>query len=252
MASKRVTIKELAAEAGVSIATVSYVLNNRTDQKISEEKRKKILQLANLYHYIKNPAAASLASGHHGLVSLIFDMDTAALPLANKSIIADRLTRAFLAKGYRVCLEPAGSLPDGSMVDAIVAVGLSAERFREVGNNVFIPLISVDSLVGGDWLFNVIYDDYDLYDGQTLVCLPVASSELMNYFREHFDVRVVTSLAEYQREPLGCYVRDPALLPYLREGDVGKDCFGETKIAKVVETTLSSINEEGASVHCKI
>ena len=252
MASKRVTIKELAAEAGVSIATVSYVLNNRTDQKISEEKRKKILQLANLYHYIKNPAAASLASGHHGLVSLIFDWDEGTLPLANKAIIADRLTRAFAKRGYRLCLEPSGSLPDGSMVDAIVAIGLSAERFRQVGNNIFIPLISVDSLVGGDWLFNVIYDDYDRYEGQTLACLPIASEELLGYFRTHFDLRIVTGLDQYRDLPEGCYVRDPALLPYLREGDVGIDCFTEAKLAKIVEVTLSSINEEGASVHCKI
>ena len=45
---KKVTVKDVAREAGVSVATVSYIMNNRTDQKISEATRKKVLQIANL------------------------------------------------------------------------------------------------------------------------------------------------------------------------------------------------------------
>ena len=37
MARDKVTIREVANAAGVSIATVSYVINNRTDVKISNE-----------------------------------------------------------------------------------------------------------------------------------------------------------------------------------------------------------------------
>ena len=38
---KRVTIEEIANLAGVSITTVSFVLNNRDEQKISEETKRK-------------------------------------------------------------------------------------------------------------------------------------------------------------------------------------------------------------------
>jgi DNA-binding LacI/PurR family transcriptional regulator len=44
----KITIKDIAREAGVSIATVSYVLNNKTEERISEETRKKVLQIINL------------------------------------------------------------------------------------------------------------------------------------------------------------------------------------------------------------
>lgn len=43
---KRITIKDVAREAGVSVATVSYVMNNRTDIQISEKTRKKFCKSA--------------------------------------------------------------------------------------------------------------------------------------------------------------------------------------------------------------
>ena len=38
---KKVTIRDVAKEAGVSVATVSYIMNDRKDVKISSETRKK-------------------------------------------------------------------------------------------------------------------------------------------------------------------------------------------------------------------
>ncbi|RSL29710.1 LacI family transcriptional regulator [Salibacterium salarium] len=54
----KVTMKDIAKEADVSIATVSHVINET--KHISEDKYKKIMQLINKYNYIPNSTARNL------------------------------------------------------------------------------------------------------------------------------------------------------------------------------------------------
>ena len=61
--TKKATIRDVAREAGVSVATVSYVLNNRPNQKISDDTKKKVLQIANLLQYSPSFAAKQLTTG---------------------------------------------------------------------------------------------------------------------------------------------------------------------------------------------
>ena len=54
------TIKDVAKRAGVSIATVSYVMNN--DLRISEATAKKVRQAAEELNYLASGIARSLKS----------------------------------------------------------------------------------------------------------------------------------------------------------------------------------------------
>ena len=59
---QRTTIKDIAAAAGVSHTTVSYVLNKNPNQKISDKTRRKVIETARNLNYIPNENARSLRS----------------------------------------------------------------------------------------------------------------------------------------------------------------------------------------------
>ena len=66
----RATLKDVAAAAGVSVTTVSLVLNNRP-ARVSEEKRKAIADAAKKLNYVPNQSARSLVTKQSQLVALI-------------------------------------------------------------------------------------------------------------------------------------------------------------------------------------
>jgi DNA-binding LacI/PurR family transcriptional regulator len=61
------TIKDVAREAGVSIATVSYVINNK-DSNISEDTRRLVLEAIERIGYTPNATARNLKSRHTRLI----------------------------------------------------------------------------------------------------------------------------------------------------------------------------------------
>lgn len=66
----KVTIKDIAREAGLSIGAVSQVLNDRPC-RVSAEKRARIHELAQKYNYIANQAARSLVTKKTHMLALI-------------------------------------------------------------------------------------------------------------------------------------------------------------------------------------
>ena len=66
---KKVTLKDIANELGVTVGTVSHVLNGIDD--ISEETKLRVLDAARRMGYISNGLAASLRSGKTKTVALI-------------------------------------------------------------------------------------------------------------------------------------------------------------------------------------
>lgn len=68
---RRVTSVDVAREAGVSQTTVSYVLNNVTHQKISEETRQRIFAAVDKLGYTPSAAARTLRTGRSNIVLLL-------------------------------------------------------------------------------------------------------------------------------------------------------------------------------------
>ena len=96
MATPRSTSTDIARLAGVSRATVSYVLNSRKDQSISEATRERVLAAARQLNYVPNAASRALRGGTSHLVMLI----NSGVPWStNVTEIEDELTRLVAESG---------------------------------------------------------------------------------------------------------------------------------------------------------
>lgn len=65
------TTADVAREAGVSRATVSYVLNDRRDVRVGEDTRRRVLEIARRLGYSGSPAARALRTGRGDVVLLL-------------------------------------------------------------------------------------------------------------------------------------------------------------------------------------
>ena len=65
---RKVTMKDIAKDVGVSVATVSYVLNYSEKEKISHDTRLKVFEAVKRLGYVPNMAAKSLASKSSSII----------------------------------------------------------------------------------------------------------------------------------------------------------------------------------------
>ena len=70
--TKKPTIKDVAQKAGVSIATVSFVLNKRPGQAISKQVSRRVLEAAVELNYHPNASAAGLARKRTQNITIVF------------------------------------------------------------------------------------------------------------------------------------------------------------------------------------
>lgn len=102
--AKSITIKDIAREAGVSIALVSFVMNNRVEAdgkqkyRVSESTKEKILEVARRLNYQPSSAARMLRKGRTHVIGVILS------DLANifYGVIAKELEKKAHQHGYTV------------------------------------------------------------------------------------------------------------------------------------------------------
>lgn len=156
--TKKVTIEEIANLAGVSITTVSFVLNNREDQKISEETKKKVLQIVNLLGYRPSSFAKNIRkSKEKKIIAVYTPFSDDPLKKALVGDILENIVHYFSPIQYGVIfLNDQNEKID--IADAIVAFDLTKNNFHHFGENNFIPLIAVDSLIDDPVFFQITSD----------------------------------------------------------------------------------------------
>src|SRR5712692_8438782 len=120
-----VTLKDIAARVGVSIATVSRILNGReTGGLIREETRQKVFAVADELGYRPNLLARGLRGSHSSLIGVIVrDIADPFMSAALKGIHGVAVKR-----GYRLFLgnaeQPNTAIDYGAMFDQSHADGI--------------------------------------------------------------------------------------------------------------------------------
>lgn len=164
---KPVTIGDIAKEAGVSKATVSYIINNRQDVKISDETRKKVLQICNLRQYAPSPIARALISADSrtdNVIGIYFNQR--AYTFYRKAETLDlicKLQNCLFKHNYRTqILSPieSKSIHVQENIDGILCIDLTEEQFYTLKESYYVPIVAIDMTIK-DSLFYKSYNDFN-------------------------------------------------------------------------------------------
>lgn len=146
---KKATMKDIAQAAGVSITTVSKILNN-VDMHISEATREKVLGLVQEYNYIPNQIAKGLRSNNSNTIGVVtYDISD---PYVSE--ILKGIESICKANGISVLVcntrpEKSSELEDlrflsSKMVDGIIFLRSLSARNEEWVSRIKTPIIVVD------------------------------------------------------------------------------------------------------------
>lgn len=128
---RRTTLKDVAQEAGVTAATVSYVINNTPGQSIRPETRRRVLQAARKLNYMPNAHARTLRNRTIPCVGVVLRRN---LSVPRFSQMAYGIQTRLEEEGYNVLLL-------GNRIDALGhADYASAFLAGRVGGIIFIGI----------------------------------------------------------------------------------------------------------------
>ncbi|WP_153052018.1 LacI family DNA-binding transcriptional regulator, partial [Streptococcus suis] len=114
--------------------TVSYIINNREDQKISPETRNKVLQIINLLDYTPNQAAKSLVTQKSQIVALHYKEAESYLQKAEQLHFINKLTNFLHNKNYYLMCLSEHYIEKIDLADVILTLDVAKEDFYKIGN----------------------------------------------------------------------------------------------------------------------
>ena len=168
MTNRSVGIKEVAVAAGVSVTTVSHVLNDVKYARISPETRDKVKSAAEQLGYGPNRLAQALRTQRTGMLGLVSE-DIATTPHAGRIILgADEAARA---RGYNLMIiNTSGSASPESRdadveallerrVDGILYATMYHRHVQVPANLGSVPSVLVDSVSTGGSITAVVPDE---------------------------------------------------------------------------------------------
>ncbi|MBR1482098.1 MAG: LacI family DNA-binding transcriptional regulator [Ruminococcus sp.] len=162
------TIKQVAEKAGVSVASVSNVVNGNY-HKVSAETRRKIEKIIEETGYTPNAVARSLATQESKIISLVIPYIGSFFSFNYNPYYAElvaELEKYVREQDYCLmirCIERCGDIVPvlaSWNVDGVFFAGASAEDIRKVRQNLKCPAVFIDSYCEENGVVCVGIDDY--------------------------------------------------------------------------------------------
>lgn len=165
---KRISIKDVAREAGVSTTTVSYVLNDTPSQTISAETIQRVREAVRKLNYVPNQAASSLKNKKTNLIGVVIPQTEPGKEfMFSNPFYGDLLSEIEYSarlSGYHILLTGTGdgesyiNIARNRGVDGIIIVGAYPDEWLNELHDLAIPVVLVDTYVK-DPVYHTIGND---------------------------------------------------------------------------------------------
>lgn len=165
--ARRTTLKDVASSAGVSLATVSYVLNGK--KQISEKTRQRVFKAIEELDYIPNLSARSLASNDSKLIGVVIPQTEpgSELMLENQfySEILSSIEYNARICGYHIIVSATDinesylTLAKKRNLDGIIVIGMYPDEFYKQMKKALIPIVLIDSYCQDHYYHSIRIDD---------------------------------------------------------------------------------------------
>ncbi|MDR2043762.1 MAG: LacI family transcriptional regulator [Clostridium sp.] len=159
-----ITIKDIAKEAGVSPTTVSRILNH-VQSKVSDEKRKMILDLIEKHNYVPNRSARSLSANSSNIIAILLNAErpaqiTGYYPALLRALVLHIQAAGYLPALYYIDRENIGlaSLTTWNIDGAILLSDYGERNRLFAARNT--PVIFMDSYENDRMASVIRTDDY--------------------------------------------------------------------------------------------
>jgi DNA-binding LacI/PurR family transcriptional regulator len=244
-------IKEIAAQAEVSVATVSRTLNK--PDKVLPETREKILAIIKEHGYVPNPLAKALSTGETNLVALI-------IPTLDNSFfaqLAEGCQMYLLERGYNLFIICSNKYKENELgilksIDQrqfkgmlISGSGFNEDEYKVILDQVKISMVVIENLPKNDYVSSAFIND--------LMGIETA----MDHFLDsgHKQIAVITGeprllptrrrlkfILEYLREKLPDY-EVPVVSAYYASMNSGRKALQELMSGEVKPTAVFAFND---------
>lgn len=161
------TLKSIAEEAGVSIMTVSNVVNGN-HSKVSASTIKKVNNLIEQYNYIPNAAARSLSAKSSKIITLCIPgtQEAGLLQSPYNSNIVSAIEQIINKEGYYLMITSTSDIEEVLSniktwnADGAIFLGVSDEFTHYLDSHLSTPFVCIDSYHESNKVINIGSDDF--------------------------------------------------------------------------------------------